>query len=144
MPILMDDLKTLAMVGSLRTAAIYVALIVLMGVLLTYSVIVQRRSKLVGMGDGGDKVIARRIRIHGNYCENAPFALALLLLLPLLGTASLWIHVVGGLFLAGRMAHAYGFAQSAGSSVGRVGGMVLTHFSFFIGAGLLLFAAFVR
>jgi uncharacterized protein len=144
MPILMDDLKTLAMVGSLRTAAIYVALIVLMGVLLAYSVIVQRRAKLVGIGDGGDKVMARRIRIHGNYCENAPFALALLLLLPLLGTSNPWIHVVGGLFLCGRVAHAYGFSQSAGASVGRVGGMVMTHFSFFIGSGLLFLAAFGR
>ncbi|MGL4634976.1 MAG: MAPEG family protein [Beijerinckiaceae bacterium] len=144
MPILMDDLKTLAMIGSLRTAAVYVALIILMGIVLTYRVIVQRRTKLIGIGDGGDKVVARRVRIHGNFCENAPFALALLVLLPLLGTASLWIHIVGGLFLAGRVAHAYGFSQSAGSSVGRVGGMIMTHFSLFTGVGLLLFAAFGR
>jgi uncharacterized protein len=140
----MDDLKTLAMMGSLRTSAIYIALIILMGMILTYRVIVQRRSKLVGMGDGGDKIIARRIRIHGNFCENAPFALSLLVLLPLLGTASLWIHAVGTLFLIGRVAHAYGFSQSAGSSVGRVGGMVLTHVSLLIGIVLLLFAALGR
>ena len=113
-----------------------------MGIGLTYQVILQRRSKLIGLGDGSDKMMARAIRIHGNFCENAPFVMALLILLPLLGTASLWLHLIGCLFLAGRMAHAYGLSKTAGSSVGRVGGMVMTHFSLFIGCGLLLLAAF--
>jgi uncharacterized protein len=126
----------------LRLAGVYVALITLMGVALTYLVILYRRSKLIGLGDGGDKTMARRVRIHGNFCENAPFALALLIALALLGRSALVIHAVGFLFLAGRGLHAWGLSQSAGTSIGRVGGMVSTHTSFFIGAIALLLAGF--
>jgi uncharacterized protein len=144
MPIFIDDLKTLALVGSLRVSAVYIALIILMAIVLTVLVILQRRSKLVGIGDGGDKTIARMIRVHGNFAENAPYVMALLILLPMLGAGSLVIHLVGGLFLLGRIGHAYGLSQSAGSSLGRVGGMVLTFTSFLIGAGALLLAVFAR
>jgi uncharacterized protein len=142
MPILIDDLKALALVGSLRTSGAYVALIILMGVFLSARVILQRRSKLIGIGDGGDKVAARIIRAQANFCEYAPFAMALLILLPLLGTASWIIHAVGIVFLLGRAAHAYALSLSAGSSIGRVGGMVLTFTALLIGAVALLAAAF--
>jgi uncharacterized protein len=133
-----------AIAGLLKTAGIYAALIVLMGVALTYLVIKQRRSKLIGIGDGGDKTAARLIRVHGNFCENAPFALALLILVALTGGPSWTVHGVGLLFLAGRGAHAYGLSQSAGSSAGRVGGMIMTHFSFFLGSAALLVGGFLR
>lgn len=144
MPIVMDDLKVLALVGSLKLSAMYVVLIVLMAVALAFLVIVQRRSKLIGMGDGGDKTAARMIRVHGNFCENAPFAMGLLILLPLIGVGSVIIHLVGGLFLVGRVAHAFGLSSSGGKSLGRVIGMLLTFSSLLIGAGCLLFAVFVR
>ncbi len=144
MPILTDDMKALALAGALKTSALYVALIVLMGVLLTFLVISQRRSKLIGIGDGGDKTVARMIRVHGNFTENAPFALALLILLPLVGVVSWVIHAVGLLFLVGRGLHASGLSKSAGSSTGRVAGMILTLTSFLIGSGALLVAAFTR
>jgi uncharacterized protein len=144
MPVMVDDLKILALVSGLKLSAVYGALIVLMGVALAYLVIFQRRSKLIGLGDGGDKTTARMIRIHGNFCENAPFALALLILLPLVGSGSLILHAVGSLFLIGRVAHAFGLNQSAGSSLGRVGGMVMTHLSLIIGAIALVLAALSR
>jgi uncharacterized protein len=144
MPILMDDLKALALVGALKTSAIYVALIVLMGVTLTVLVVLQRRSKLIGIGDGGDRAIARMIRVHGNFAENAPLALALLILLPLVGAAGWTVHAVGLLFLAGRLAHALGLSKTAGSSPGRVAGMMLTFTAFIVGAVTLLLAAFAR
>jgi uncharacterized protein len=142
MPILMNDLKALALVGALKTSAIYVALILVMGVVLTLLVINQRRTKLIGIGDGGDRTVARMIRVHGNFAENAPLALALLILLPLVGAAGWSIHAVGLLFLVGRGLHAWGLSQSAGSSAGRVGGMIMTLTSSLIGAAALLLAAF--
>ncbi len=130
-----------ALVASLKIAAIYAALIVLMGVGLTYLVINQRRSKQIGIGDGGDRTAARLIRVHGNFCENAPFALALLILLPLVGAGALTIHAVGALFLIGRIAHAVGLSGSAGVSIGRMAGMILTHTALIVGAVALLLAA---
>ncbi len=136
-----STLVHLSLMAGLRPAAVYAALIVLMGVYLAFRVIGQRRSKLIGMGDGGDKSVARHIRVHGNFCENAPFALALLILLALLGAPVLVIHAVGLLFLAGRAAHAFGLSRFGGSSVGRVSGMLATFSSFLIGAGTLFWLA---
>jgi uncharacterized protein len=144
MPILTENLTALALMGALRTSAVYVALIVVMGVVLTLLVIRQRRSKLIGLGDGGDRTVARMIRVHGNFAENAPLALALLILLPLVGAAAWSVHAVGLLFLTGRALHAWGLSQSSGSSKGRVGGMVMTLTSSLIGAAALLLAVFAR
>jgi uncharacterized protein len=130
--------------GLLRTAGVYAALIVLMGVALTVLVIRQRRTKLIGIGDGGDKTVARLIRVHGNFCENAPFALALLILLALTGGPAWTVHAVGLLFLAGRAAHAWGLSQSAGSSVGRVAGMMMTFAAFVVGALALIAGGLLR
>jgi uncharacterized protein len=59
--------------------------------------------------------------------------------------ASGWIlHGVGLLFLAGRALHAFGLSRTAGSSMGRVGGMLTTHAAFFIGAGALLAGGLLR
>jgi uncharacterized protein len=142
MPILIDDLKALALVGSLRISGIYIALIIMMALFLSARVIIQRRTKLIGIGDGGDKVAARIIRAHANFCEYAPFAMALLILLPLVGTKSWIIHVIGLMFVIGRAAHGYALSMTAGSSIGRVGGMVLTLTSMAIGAVALLMASF--
>ena len=49
-----DQAAALALAAGLRAGALYVALIVLMGVVLTYLVINQRRSKRIGIGDGGE------------------------------------------------------------------------------------------
>jgi uncharacterized protein len=141
MPVFMEDVKVLALLGTLRLSAIYVALILALSIILTVRVIRERRSKLIGIGDGGDKATARAIRVHGNFSEQAPLTLAALVLLPLLGTTALVIHAVGVTFLVGRLAHAFGLTQSAGSSVGRVGGMVLTFTSHAIAILFLLRAA---
>jgi uncharacterized protein len=130
--------------GLLKTAGVYAALIVLMGVALTYLVINQRRSKLIGIGDGGDRTAARLIRVHGNFCENAPFALALLILIALTGGPGWTLHAVGLLFLGGRAAHAFGLSRSAGSTIGRAAGMLVTHAAFFIGAGVLIVGGLLR
>lgn len=134
-------LQALSASGSFKPAAVYAALIVAMAVALTFRVIGQRRSKLIGMGDGGDKALAKAIRVHGNFCENAPFALALLVFLPLLGASAIIVHAVGLLFLAGRLAHAFGLSRSSGSSIGRVGGMVLTFSSLMLGVAAVIWSA---
>jgi uncharacterized protein len=130
-----------ATLSLLKVAAAYAALITLLGVALTVLVIRERRTKLVGIGDGGDKKMARMVRVHGNFAENAPFALAILVLLALVGASSWPIHLVGVLFLAGRIAHAVGLSHSAGSSIGRVAGMMLTFTALISGSILLLAAA---
>jgi uncharacterized protein len=123
----------------LAAAGFYVALSILGLLLLQARVILLRRSKLVGIGDGNDRTLALRIRVHANYAENTPFALAGLITMALLGLPVLLIHLCGLLLLVGRAAHAIGLQGSAGSSVGRVAGMMMTNFALIFSALAVLF-----
>lgn len=127
--------------AALATAASYAALLVVLGIVLAARVIGVRRAKLVGIGDGGDKELARRIRAHGNFSEYVPLILGLIILLPFLGASAGQIHLVGLLALIGRIAHAVGISRSVGASLPRVGGMVSTFISLGIGVVLVLFLA---
>jgi uncharacterized membrane protein YecN with MAPEG domain len=127
--------------ASLGAAMIHSALLILMGVLLTLRVIGQRRGAGVGIGDGGDARLARAIRAHGNFAENAPFAIGSYTLLGLAGASAWLIHVLGIVFLVGRVAHAAGLSQHEGASVGRFIGMVLAGVVLCVAAVTLLIHA---
>jgi hypothetical protein len=100
-----------------------------------------RRGEKVGIGDGNNRELAKRIRVHGNFCETAPLLAAILILLPLLGAKEWLIHAIGLPAFTGRIMHAIGLGRTAGSSFGRVGGMVLTLLSLGCGAIALLVLA---
>ncbi|MBN8532958.1 MAG: MAPEG family protein [Rhizobiales bacterium] len=127
--------------NSLAFAASYVACLVLLGIVLTARVILIRRGEKVGIGDGGNRELAKRIRVHGNFSETAPFLAAILILLPLLGGKEWLIHAIGLPALTGRIMHAIGLGRTAGSSFGRVFGMVLTLLALGFGAIALLVLA---
>ena len=137
-------LEKLVQVGSghaLGVAASYIAALVLLGVVLAVRVITVRRAQKIGLGDGEDRVLRRRIRAHGNYSEYAPLLMIILLALPLLGAKEWLIHLVGEIGLLGRILHAVGISKSGGTSMPRVGGMVLTLAGLLIGAASLLLLA---
>ena len=58
-----------------------------------------RHARRIGLGDGGDTLLARRIRVHGNFIEHVPFALLVLALLELCGLAPTWLWGFGGALL---------------------------------------------
>jgi len=124
--------------GALAFSASYIALLVVLHVVLTWRVIAVRREKRVGLGDGGDKQLTRRIRVHGNFVETAPLLMILLLALPLVGAPAWAVHGIGVLSVTGRVLHAIGLSQSGGPSFGRVVGMVLTLTAFLLGAAALV------
>ncbi len=105
---------------------LFAALHALLLIALSLSVVLQRRSARVGLGDGGDAVLARRIRVQANFIEYVPLALLLLVLLELGGLARMWVWVFGSVLLLGRMLHAVGLSGSAGTSKGRLYGTLLT------------------
>jgi uncharacterized protein len=134
----MDKLVQIGSGHTLGIAASYVAALVVLGVVLAVRVIAIRRSQKIGLGDGDDRVLRRRIRAHGNFSEYAPLLMIAVLALPLLGAKEWLVHLVGGLGLLGRVLHGIGLSQSGGASLPRVGGMVLTLSALLIGAGALL------
>ncbi|AFY56907.1 putative MAPEG superfamily protein related to glutathione S-transferase [Rivularia sp. PCC 7116] len=66
----------------------------------------------VGIGDGGNEVLARKIRVHGNLIENAPIFLILLALLELSGIDKTTVAILGGVFILARISHAYALSRT--------------------------------
>jgi uncharacterized membrane protein YecN with MAPEG domain len=137
----MDALIKAGNGNALAFAASYSGLYVLFGVFLAFRVIFMRRTRQIGIGDGGERDLARHIRAHGNFSEYAPLLIGLLILLPLLGAKEWLVHLVGLSGLAGRVLHGFGLSRSAGPSFGRVAGMLLTFSGLLTGAtGVIILA----
>lgn len=116
---------------------LYAGLLALWFVVLSLRVVARRRGQSINLGDGGDSVMLRRIRAHGNFSEYVPLALVLILLLELGGTTPLWaLHALGLMLLAGRLLHGYAFSFTGHAMMPRVLGTVLT-FSTLLIAGVL-------
>lgn len=122
----------------MRITGIYAALATLLVLVLALRVSAIRHGKRVGIGDGGDPDLLRRVRAHANALENLPLALILLLLLELNQTAPPWLHGFGCVLLLGRVLHAFGMSLQSGASFGRFVGTLLTWLAMFAMAVLLL------
>lgn len=129
------------MTTPLQVAAFYVALLILGMLVLKYRVIMLRRGRRIGIGDGGDQQLATAVRVHANYTENVPFGLAALILMGLLAVSMLVIHLVGLLLIFARIAHAYGLTRTSASSMGRIGGVLANDIALLIAALALLLKA---
>ena len=123
-----------------RIVALYTALNLLLAPFLMFRVGGQRLAKKVDLGDGGDDILLRRIRAHGNFTENAPLALIGLFALAFMNAAPLILHVLGAGFFIGRVAHAMGMAKVFGQ--GRLVGTLLTLMSHLGTSGILLYLIF--
>jgi uncharacterized protein len=106
--------------------ALYAAVLTGLFVFLSARVIGQRRAQRVEIGDGADRELLRRVRVHGNFVEYAPLALVLMGLAEGLGAPKLLVHALGLSLLIGRTIHAYGLSQTPHVMPLRAGGMVMT------------------
>jgi uncharacterized membrane protein YecN with MAPEG domain len=99
-------------------------------IILTIYVIAGRATLKVGLGDGGHDAMNNRIRMHGNFIENAPIFLILLGLVELSGRHPLTVGCLGPAFVACRISHAIGLRPSMGAGrnpfrfVGTLGTMI--------------------
>lgn len=90
----------------------YAALAALMIVALARNVISLRRQHKVALGDGGQQDLLAAIRAHANAVEYLPIGLLLLLLLELSQGPAWLIHLLGSLFIIGRLIHANGVSKA--------------------------------
>jgi uncharacterized membrane protein YecN with MAPEG domain len=84
-----------------------------------------RRPLKIGVGDGGNDGLLRRIRAHGNFAENVPIFLILLALVELARGDTIWLWGAAILFILARIAHAFGMDR-VGANWMRVGGIMLS------------------
>lgn len=137
----MEKVVQIAATNTLAFALSYVALMALMSITLAVRVILGRYAAKVALGDGENRMLARRIRAHGNFSEYAPFLALLLVGLALLGAGEWLVHAVGLTGLTGRVLHAVGLSRTSGPSWPRQAGMLLTFAALALGAISILILA---
>ena len=123
---------------SVQVTSLYAALLGIMFVAITLRVALIRNSKMLSLGDGGDKQFNKLIRGQANFTETTPIALILILLLELQGAGSMTLHTLGIALLAGRIAHYLQLTGSIRSLLFRTSGMILTLGTIMIAASRLL------
>lgn len=105
---------------------LYAGLLAILYLFLSAYVIRGRYKYQVGLGEGGNPALARRVRIHGNFVEYVPLALLLLYMVDYAQYSPFIVHMLGMMLVIGRVLHAWGLSTSETVSFGRFAGMVLT------------------
>ena len=106
--------------------AAYAGLLGLVFLGLTVRVVRRRGAVKAALGDGGDVVLERRIRAHGNFAEFVPLVLVLMTLLELQSVSGWILHLVGACLLVGRVIHGLNISREDEVLAGRAAGMALT------------------
>jgi uncharacterized membrane protein YecN with MAPEG domain len=104
----------------------YAGLCTLLVLVLAIRVISRRLQAKIGIGDGGDHEMQRRVRAHSNAVEYLPLALLLLGGMELNGYPDAVIHAFGATLLVSRVLHAWGLSRKSGASPGRFIGTLVT------------------
>jgi len=119
------------------------SILALIQIFLAGLVIFARFNHKVGIGDGGNENLNRKIRVHGNLIENAPIFLILLTLLELSGADKFTVTILGGVFIVARISHAFALSQTANllTPLRAVGGIGST-LTIVISAAMLLSKVF--
>ena len=104
----------------------YAAVLGIGMIILSLRVIRIRRMAKIAVGDRGEPVLERAIRVHGNFSEYVPLAIILLAFVEISGSPGWLVHGLCGLLVAGRAIHAFGVSRTAEDYRFRTFGMVAT------------------
>ena len=118
--------------------ALYAIVFAVLMIVLSTHVTMLRASLGVSINDGGNKELALRMRRHGNFVENVPMIVLLMLLAELLGSGALWLHAAGLLLLLGRVMHVVGLQQDNAKTLLRILGGMLTKLAALVAAVAIL------
>ncbi len=123
-------------------AAVYLALNAILMFAMALNVGLRRGAQnQLQPGDMGDARLTRAIRAHANFAEYAPLVLLMLVAMALLGAPLLWLHVIGGGFTAGRVAHLFGMMRDRHPNAVRFVGNLSTGLALLLGAAACLWLA---
>lgn len=67
-----------------------------------------RRAQRISVGDGGNALLAARMRAQSNFVEYAPIILILIALIELASGTTIWLWGASILFTASRIFHVFG------------------------------------
>ena len=102
---MIESLENMENLLQIETTLLFAAIFGVLHVVFTLRVGVYRFLSKISLGDGDDKELSNRIRAHGNFIENVPIALLLLLLNDLNGLPENLLLTLGSVLLASRLLH---------------------------------------
>lgn len=126
---------------SAHAAALWTGLHLLLLLVLSGLVVRQRQRHRVMIGDEGVPELLRARRAFGNATEYVPAGVGALAVLALVGAPAAVVHGVGAVLFVGRLLHGWGISTSAGPTIGRTVGTLMTWLAFLFSGALLLFYA---
>jgi uncharacterized membrane protein YecN with MAPEG domain len=88
--------------------------------------VIRMRGTGISLGDGGNPLMLRRIRGHGNFAEYVPLILLMMGFLEFSHYPAYLLHGIGIVLVAGRLLHGYALSFTEKFSLGRFLGTVLT------------------
>lgn len=100
----------------------YTGLLGLWFLALSVRVIQGRGSSGISLGDGGDALLQRRVRGHGNFAEYVPLILLMLGFLEYAASPAWLLHLLGATLLIARLGHGYALAFHTNFPPGRLVG----------------------
>lgn len=92
-------------------------------------------------GDGGNPLLARRMRAHANFVEYTPIILILFALIELAIGSPAWLWAGAAVYTAARLAHGYGM-DAGHPTVWRAGGALITWAMLAVLAAIALHTAY--
>lgn len=124
---------------TLPITSLYAAIFGLLLIPITYAVGLRRMKTRTSFLDGGDEILLRRMRSHGNFVEYVPFAIVLIGLTELNGASTAYLHSLGAILLVSRTVH-YVTINFRPVVAIRVLSMLGTTAVFLMSSGFLLYA----
>lgn len=110
--------------GIIPVSIFYIGLNALITLILAILVVKARVQTKTIIGDGGDEIMIRAMRAHGNNVEYVPLSLIVIAAVEMSAGPVWFIHVLGAGLTIARVAHAAGMHQTTGSSLGRLVGTI--------------------
>ena len=101
--------------------------------------VVALRGHGASLGDGGNPVLLRRIRAHGNFTEYVPFILLMMGILELSHFSTYLLHALGITLVVARLLHGYALSFTDKFKFGRFWGTALTFGLVLVCGGLCLY-----
>jgi hypothetical protein len=111
---------------SVSITALYAGILSLVMVALAINVTMHRAKLRVPMGDGGNPIMLRMIRLHGNAVEYLPLALVLMALYEINGGSHTLLHIAGIVLIVGRVLQTWNMWTTPIAGFGRIAGQSST------------------
>ncbi len=126
---------------AIEAAALYTGLFLILFFALKLNCGRVRIREKVNFGEGANEKMIQAMRVQANAVEDVPIILIGFYAMAFTGAPALFILVLGGFFLAARLAHALSLGSGDGTGTGRLLGTIGTVLTTLITAGSCLYFA---